>query len=88
MTADHKSLEALLQQIDRIPQGSPHFDLWVPNQLLTSEGVASGGSEVRATGVTMAIILDRLLAEGFMPAGFTEGTGGRTYHYKREQISN
>lgn len=37
--------------------------------------------------VAMAVVLDRLLGKGFMPAGFTPGVDGRTFHYRRE-ISN
>lgn len=74
------SVEALLQEIDQVPQEATKFDLWVPERLTLS------GAEV-ASDVAMAIVLDRLLGEGFMPAGFTQGVDGRTYRYRRE-ISN
>jgi hypothetical protein len=71
------TVEALLGKIDHISQQTTNFDLWVPVRLTLR------GAEV-PSDVAMAVLLDRLLAKGFMPAGFTQEANGRTYHYKRE----
>lgn len=76
MTQGH-TVEALLKEIDAVAEGSTDFELWVPPQL-TLRGV-----EVSAD-VAMAVVLDRLLAKGYMPAGFTQQSDGRTYRYQRE----
>lgn len=75
------SVEALLGKIDEASEQTTDFDLWVPMRL-TLRG-AKLPSEV-----AMAVVLDRLLGKGFMPDGFTQEVHGRTYHYKRGQISN
>lgn len=77
---DDSSVEVLLGKIDQISQQTTGFDLWVPVRLTLS------GAEA-PSDVAMAVVLDRLLGKGFMPAGFTQGDDGRTYHYRRE-ISN
>ncbi|WP_156313255.1 hypothetical protein [Micromonospora sp. HK10] len=43
-----------------------------------------GGAAVpmEPTGIAMAIICDTALSLDFWPEGFTQGVGGRTYHYK------
>jgi hypothetical protein len=74
MMAQANTVEALLEQIDGIAGGSTNFDLWVPDQLTWH------GEPVRAD-IAMAVVVDRLLAKGFIPAGFTQGIDGRTYHY-------
>lgn len=79
MTQDH-TVEALLEQVDRVPDGTTRLELWVPARL-TLRGV-----EVRSD-VAMAVVLDRLLSKGFMPSGFSQGNDGRTYYYDR-QIPN
>ena len=70
-------VEALLEAINGISADSTEFDLWVPDQLTLR------GSEV-GQDIAMAIILDKLLGKGLMPAGFTQGASGRTYHYHRD----
>jgi len=78
--SEDSSVEALLRKIDQISPRATDFDLWV------SERLTLHGAEA-PSDVAMAIVLDRLLGEGFLPAGFTQGVDGRTYHYRRE-ISN
>jgi len=78
--SEDSSVEALLRKIDQISPQTTDFDLWVPRRL-TLHGVEA------PSDVAMAVVLDRLLGEGFMPAGFTQGVDDRTYHYRRE-ISN
>jgi hypothetical protein len=70
------TVEALLEQIDGTAGESTNFNLWVPDQLTWY------GEPVRAD-IAMAVVVDRLLAKGFMPAGFTQGINGRTYHYSQ-----
>jgi len=35
-------------------------------------------------GVNMAIITDHILKRGWLPDGFSQGDGFRTYHYKSQ----
>ena len=52
-------------------QGKPTgFQLMMPDSLLD------------ASGITMAIITDQVLARGWAPDGFTQGSGYRIYRYK------
>jgi hypothetical protein len=70
------TVEELLATVGAIG-GSAHpsrIDLWVPAALTLR------GQPVRAD-VAVAIIVDALLALGYMPDGFTPGPGGRRYHY-------
>jgi hypothetical protein len=67
-------LEDLRAQIDALPAGQRSFDLWVPDEL------TSGGAPIRSD-MAMAVLVDGLLARGLFPAGYSAGTGGRTYHY-------
>jgi hypothetical protein len=76
MMTQNNTVEALLEQIDEIAGASTNFDLWVPAQLTWH------GEPARAD-MAMALVVDRLLAKGFMPAGFTQGINGRTYHYNQ-----
>jgi hypothetical protein len=69
-------VEALLGRIDEISQQTTDLDLWVPVRLTLR------GAEV-PSDVAMAVVLDRLLSKGFMPAGLTQEANGRTYHFKR-----
>ena len=75
MTIGH-AIEVLLEEIDSVPEGATNFDLWVPIQL-TIRG------EAISADVAMAVVLDRMLAKDFLPAGYTQGINGRTYHYSR-----
>ena len=71
------SVEALLEKIDReVSSETVNFELWVATQLtLRGAGIDSG--------VGMAVVLDRLLAKGLTPDGFTQANDGRVYRYKR-----
>jgi hypothetical protein len=70
------TVEALLANIDGVEEGAAYFDMWLPTQLTLRGAVVS-------TDIAMAVVLDKLLANGFTPAGFTQGVNGRTYHYRR-----
>ena len=74
------SVEALLETIEGTPEQAADLELWVPARLTLR------GAEI-AADVAMAVVLDRLLGRGFMPAGFAQEATGRKYLYKRE-ISN
>lgn len=71
---DVGKVEGLLRQVENFPIGQSTFDLWVPQTLTLKEHPID-----RATA--MAILLDSILQRGLFPDGFTEGAGGRTYHY-------
>jgi hypothetical protein len=75
MPSDSGSAEDLLEQVRaRAAQGAS-FDLWVPNNL------TMGGSPI-PVDVGMAVIGHALLAVRLGPGDFTNGVGGRTYHFK------
>lgn len=69
-------LEDFRAQVVGMPAGQTSFDLWVPAQ------VTMNGAPI-AQDMAMALLLDQLLSRGFFPRGFTEGNGGRTYHYRQ-----
>ena len=56
-------------------KGSKKFDLNISNNLLVD-------GKQDNMGMGMAIILDAILARGFVPDGFTQQDGFRVYHYK------
>jgi hypothetical protein len=70
------TIEELLSEIRKLPGHTvgQRWDLWVPGALRLR------GERVRED-IAEAILLDALLTKGFYPDGFTEGEGGRTYHY-------
>ena len=74
------SVEAVLETIDGTSEQAADLELWVPARMTLR------GKEV-AADLAMAVVLDRLLGRGFMPAGFVQEEIGRKYRYKRE-ISN
>ncbi|WAS96953.1 hypothetical protein [Nannocystis punicea] len=69
-------IEGLQAQIDAISGKPESFDLWVSNAM-----TLNGAPVPQDLG--MAILVDRLLAKGLFPHGFSEGAGGRTYHFRR-----
>ena len=71
------SVEALLNVVAQWPDAAASADLWVPDEL-TLQG------QVVGKDIAMAIVLDKILALGLFPNGFSAGDGGRLYHYKRE----
>ena len=72
------SVEALLNEVARWSDVTASADLWVPDEL-TLQGRAV------AKDIAMAIVLNKVLALGLFPSGFSTGNGGRLYHYKREE---
>jgi hypothetical protein len=71
------TVEALCAELrERAGTGS-RVDLWVPDEL-TMNGVPLPENP---TGLAMALVVDTALSLGLWPDGFTEGAGGRTYHY-------
>jgi hypothetical protein len=72
------SVEALLNEVTQWSDAVASADLWVPDEL-TLQGRAV------AKDIAMAIVLDKILALGLFPSGFSTGDGGRLYHYKRER---
>jgi hypothetical protein len=72
------SVEALLNEVTQWSDAAASADLWVPDEL-TLQGRAV------AKDIAMAIVLDKILALGLFPSGFSTGDGGRLYHYKRER---
>jgi len=69
-------MEDLRAQIEAIADGQTSFDLWVPDE------VTLNGAPLRQDAA-MALLVDRLLARGLFPHGFSAGAGGRTYHYRQ-----
>ena len=77
VASQRQSVEALLDRIDReVTSETLDFELWVPTQLTFCR------AGIRPD-VAMAVVLDRLLARGLMPDGFTQAENGRVYRYKR-----
>jgi hypothetical protein len=71
------SVEDLLEAIDRtVSKKTTTFDLFVPSDLTLRDQPVSAD-------VAMAVILDKLLEDGFEPAGFSQDAHGRLYHYRR-----
>ena len=73
------TVEQLLAQVDAASPDAPDraFSLWV------SEPLTLSGEPV-SQNVAMALVLDRLLAKGFFPAGFEPDGAGRRYNYRFE----
>jgi hypothetical protein len=72
------AVEELAQQFERSVSRQTTVSLHVPNVLTI-------GGEVVPPDVGMAVLLDRILALGFEPNGYSEGQDGRTYHYRRSE---
>lgn len=77
MIEDIRTLEAILQEVDGLPPDASHHDIWVPERLTFR------GDDVHPA-IAMSLLIDRLLAKNLFPAGFTQGVGGRMYHYGRD----
>ncbi|WP_395679184.1 hypothetical protein [Inquilinus sp.] len=77
MAHDVQTLEALLQEVDDLPPDTSHHDIWVPERLSFRR------DDVHPT-IAMSLLVDHLLAKNLYPAGFTQGIGGRMYHYRRD----
>jgi len=70
------SVEELILAFEEASPGCENVSLWVADTLTIA-------GQVVQFDVGMAVLLDRILALEFEPAGFTPGRGGRTYHYRR-----
>jgi hypothetical protein len=71
--SSHGTVESLLLELDSIST-EDGFELWVPQNLTLR------GQPVRAD-VAMAILGDKIIGMGFLPDGFAEADGGRSYKY-------
>ena len=73
------TVEQLLTQVDAASPESRDrtFTLWVPDSLTFK------GEEI-SPNLAMTLVLDRLLAKGFFPAGFVPEGAGRRYNYRFE----
>jgi hypothetical protein len=71
-----KSVEELREEAADLAARESAFELWVPETLTLN------GHAVRKD-LAMAVLLDAILAFGFMPDGPTAGVGGATYRYRR-----
>ncbi len=69
------SVEELVSHLREGATADALYDLWVPSELTL------GGIPV-PQDVAMVVVVDAVLAIGLGPAGFTDGLGGRTYHFK------
>ncbi|WP_229067826.1 hypothetical protein [Actinoplanes sp. DH11] len=77
--SEARAVEALREELRRLAAGpGERVDLWVPAELT----IGGAPEPTDRTGLGMALIVDTALSLGLWPDGFTEGTGGRTYHYK------
>ena len=71
------SVEEVLAAIAEVSQGASQFEVWVPQDLTL-------GGESVPTEVAMAVLLDKVLERGFLPAGFAPEYNGRLCRYRRE----
>jgi hypothetical protein len=78
-----RPVEALCDELRKHAVSGNHVDLWVPDDLTL------GGAAVpmELSGIAMAIICDTALSLDLWPDGFTQGAGGRTYHFKADDSS-
>jgi hypothetical protein len=75
-----RAVEALCEELRQRAGTGGRVDLWVPDEV-----TIGGAPEPRnPAGLAMALIADTALSLGLWPDGFTQGAGGRTYHYKPE----
>ena len=71
------TIEALLAQVEMLPESTKTFELFVP-QDLTWQG------RPVAQNMAMAIVLDKLLGKKLYPDGFEQRPTGRRYKYKSD----
>jgi len=72
----HSTVESLLSQVDGLAASSNQtFELWVPRNLTFR------GQPVRSD-VAMAVVLDKILGNGYEPDDLIEEEDGRIYRYK------
>ncbi|MCU7728371.1 hypothetical protein ODJ79_32070 [Actinoplanes sp. KI2] len=73
-----QSVEALCDELRQSAKAAgSRVDLWVPDEL----SLGGAALPMDPAGVAMAIIGDTALSLDLWPDGFTQGTGGRTYHF-------
>lgn len=73
-----QSFEALCDELRQRAGSGNHVDLWLPAEL----SLGGAAIPVEPSGVAMAIIGDTALSLDLWPDGFTQGVGGRSYHFK------
>ena len=71
------TIESLLALIEKLPEGTKSFELFVP-QSLTWQGRPIDQN------TAMTIVLDKLLGKGLVPDGFEQRPVGRRYKYKAD----
>jgi hypothetical protein len=71
-------VEALCDELRHRAGADSRVDLWVPDEL----SLGGAASSLEPAGMAMAVIGDTALSLGLWPDGFTQGVGGRTYHFK------
>jgi hypothetical protein len=69
------AVEALLAQVEALPEGVETFELFVPQELTWQ------GRPV-ALNMAMAVVLDKLLGKNLYPDGFDQRPTGRRYKFK------
>ncbi|AEV84297.1 hypothetical protein ACWT_3274 [Actinoplanes sp. SE50] len=80
LMSEARAVEDLCEELRRRAGTASRVDLWVPEELT----IGNAPEPKNPTGLGMALIVDTALSLGLMPDGFTQGAGGRTYHYKSE----
>src|SRR5262249_50740410 len=71
------TIEALLAQVEALPEGTKTFELFVP-QDLTWQG------RPVTQNMAMAVVVDKLLGKQLYPDGFDQRPTGRRYKYKSD----
>lgn len=71
------SVETLVAQVQSLSPALTEAEIWVP-AVLTLNGTAI------PMDVAMSILVDKLLAQGLFPDGFSQAVGGRLYRYRKE----
>ena len=71
------TIEALLAQVEALPEGTKAFEFFVARDLTWQ------GRPV-AQNMAMAILLDKLLSKQLFPEGFDQRPTGRRYKYKSD----
>jgi hypothetical protein len=78
--SEKDAVEALCEELRQRASTGGRVDLWVPDELT----IGGAPEPTNRSGLGMALIVDTALSLGLWPDGFTQGTGGRTYHYMTE----
>lgn len=75
-----RAVEDLCEELRQRAGTAGRVDLWVPEELT----IGNAPEPRNPAGLGMALIVDTALSLGLVPDGFTQGDGGRTYHYRIE----